>query len=582
MKKFYLLFSLAGVATMLSAQELSQEKLQCSLSGDMVPVEVRNSVFSANRVSAKAPLANYSVYVVNSDGVLNRGLSNEFTTSVDSYSYGPIGKYACFKNHTEQVDGATYTWQFTYDKENYFPMNASADGSEASVMLVQAMYFPEATIEKDGSSMTYRKSDFGVDASGNDKTINTYLFPAAQRQLLSMCDPTFCSLFYGPVTLSKEDPTIYFFGDGFENAEGKKMRYALQMFQKATSDVVIYGGNMAFTPVDEKVGVVKGQQIRIEFWSVGSEGNLVEKLGESSISTDGLKFLSESNVWSGSFECKKDDGGITVFEPIIIPAGTRYAARIDYAGTGLCSIVNSANGFNGYSYFEYEDETRGTIGYTNNTSIPMFNITLTLDATLPSAIWYSGTMEIPAGGGKAFIEDEGEKLEYNDVYTYDTFDGEQNIYYECPDWVNDVTFEEVVVNTSDGQMGWEASLAYRFSCTASTLPAGTKGRQGFVEIYSVETDKVIAKMEIGQGEWTPSGVESVEVAKANVAVVGDNFQLTYGEEFNKVTVYNVAGSVVASYALPQGGSFEVPAADLNGVYVLVFEGASNEVVKVVK
>ena len=85
----------------------------------------------------------------------------------------------------------------------------------------------------------------------------------------------------------------------------------------------------------------------------------------------------------------------------------------------------------------------------------------------------------------------------------------------------------------------------------------------------------------GKFETDPSSIASAK-SEADIKVVSsvNAFELTYPEAVTSVQVVNVAGQVIATYAL-EGTSATIPAANLvNGLYLLKFDnGATVKVMK---
>lgn len=579
MRNFYVLFAMLFSAAAVSAQALpSSETVEFgSTVKKVVPVQNLKTVYNNNWAGTKAPAEDpqFAVYVVNGDGVYSSGLTSNFTSTEASFALAPMGVYSWFDNYAKVVDGVTYEWTYS-DGVNSYQMEPESDNSAAKMISTVTTYYPELKGTAGSTTLTFKKSEYATGSDGNPSKNNCFLTPAKGRSMIAMADPGFCQLFYGTMAMDEARTDIRGFGDlKIQNVQTTKI---FELFNKTVVDMVVYGANMILM---ETATPTTGKDITFEIWEYDATQSdpFVNKLGSTTANTTNLKALS-NGLHAIEFEFVSNAAGFPVATPVIIPAGRQFAIVLTgFEGTNLISVLNSANGFTGSAYYILEDGTTGTAGYGNAPEIPSVHLALTLDATLPSAAWGFSTMNAPVMGGDVTVSYEGEEYLGNVVYTSDKFDDEELIELTYPEWIKDVVVTE---NKYDETNGWDVTGSYTVTCKADALPSDVNGRQGFIEVRSTVTEKVLARTEVGQGEWTPTGVESVEVAKAKVAVAGDNFQLTYGEEFNKVTVYNVAGSVVASYVLPQGGSFEVPAAGLNGVYVLVFEGASREVVKVVK
>lgn len=578
MKNFYVVMAMLSSTALVSAQSLKDMEVVNNAANvkPIANVEQLRSVFVSPSAQAKAPAEDpqFNVYVVNGQGMYASGVTADFMSYEASICFGAIGKDAWFNNYAGVVDGVNYTWKYS-DGASYYEMETNADKSAARMIPYVTTYYPELEGVGGTTKKSFVKTDYATDAQGKPVDVECIVSPAVQRSRISMSDPRFCGNFVTRVKMDDAGDDIRAFGD-YVN-EGQQVNKIFGLFHKTNADIVVYGADIILYSESQ---VPQDKNLTLQFYEYNADNQaspIGTKYGETSVSTADLKDLGEG-LYSASFEFVDYGMGIPVEMPIIIPENKQFIGMVSgFEGTGLISIANSANGFTGSAYYTFEDGTISTIGYGNAPEIPSCHLTLTLDVEIPSAIFGYSIMDVPVLGGSAYVPNE-DNSPSNIVYTSEKFDDDEKLEVVYPDWVKDPVFNEV---TQD-QYGWDEIHAYEFTCRADALPNGVNARQGFIEIKSAVTENVVARLEIGQGEWTPSGVETVKVAKASVAVAGDNFQLTYGEEFNAVSVYNVAGSKVASYALPQGGSFEVPAAELNGVYMFVFEGQEREVVKVVK
>lgn len=83
---------------------------------------------------------------------------------------------------------------------------------------------------------------------------------------------------------------------------------------------------------------------------------------------------------------------------------------------------------------------------------------------------------------------------------------------------------------------------------------------------------------------TGSGVDEIAAEDVTVVLSGDNIEVGYPKTKDRVTVYNAAGAMVADYALPMGGKFTIPAADLaSGFYIVKVSGENSvKTVKIIK
>lgn len=571
MKKFYVLMTAVMSAASLSAQEDMVKVTDFAKPCGEQVLYYRSPILRAPDPSQVTALAE----------VLKGGYFASFNSEggmlSSSQTVGGLGSNIVFYNSLKVIDGATYEWRYS-DGENYYAM--PMDGARALMPMDGGFYYyPE--LETKNPDFVFKRMDFAGQFASQMGLTGCFVRHLQQRKLpLGMCDIIMGDGWMSEVAADEAQTDIRFIGDGMALPNGRKMDAGLQMFNGTTTEALIYGGNIAFIT---KSGVpTADKELTIELWTLDLEAEtdvLKEKLAETKLSTNDLKKLE--SFYFGSFAFKKNlNNGLLLNAPAKLPAETDFAVLIkDFTGTNLRVVSHFSGGwFFGNSYMIMEDGSIITLPYTG-TTYPCTNMWLSLDMSMPGAVFAFPTMEAPVEGGAVVANVEGTAYNNTLVYTSDEIkDGAFELRY--PEWLT-VTAQEITAETQQGTVGWEITSGYFLYLEAQALTEG-KGRQGWVELYSPELEKVVARFEVGQGEWTPSGVETVKVSNASVAVAGDNLMLTYGEDYSKATIYNVAGSVVASYDLPQGGSFEVPAAELSGVYMVVFEGASREVVKVVK
>ncbi|MDR2853768.1 MAG: T9SS type A sorting domain-containing protein [Prevotellaceae bacterium] len=83
----------------------------------------------------------------------------------------------------------------------------------------------------------------------------------------------------------------------------------------------------------------------------------------------------------------------------------------------------------------------------------------------------------------------------------------------------------------------------------------------------------------------PVAVKNTTAASqlSTVATFGADYKVTYPADFTSLKLYSVTGQLISEYKLPATGEAIVPASNLSkGTYLLRFEGARSETVKVIK
>ncbi len=85
------------------------------------------------------------------------------------------------------------------------------------------------------------------------------------------------------------------------------------------------------------------------------------------------------------------------------------------------------------------------------------------------------------------------------------------------------------------------------------------------------------------GESSSSSVQTVSANETKVFSTTDAFNFTYTDAFTSMDMYNMNGQKVATYTLPQTGTFVLPKTGLNdGVYLFRMNGKATEVLRAVK
>lgn len=367
-------------------------------------------------------------------------------------------------------------------------------------------------------------------------------------------------------------------GDGARDAAA-----VVSIFTAPITPLTVYGGNAVVTAVDGKAAVNVDNML-FEIWTVTEDG----QLGEPVAQTGGgeIKGNPASELATVEYSFSEIDGsGLPVLKPVTIPAGKKFAVVVNNiqgsnlkfaftddatGGTGngggyYLTSAGAMEPINGQEGRTWVDAAIGLKGYMPGGKF------LTGDYTSTKA----GYLEIPAAGGYASTYDNEFNMVAEEVALFGSSHsllneaGETQLNITYPEWVT-----EVQIDTTD----FSTTARFSMSIAADELPSGVSGRQGEV---TVDIFGYKASVVIGQGEF--NAVSDAQVAEASARVEGENIVLTYGEGVNAVDVINVAGARVASYALPAGGNFTVPASDYaKGLYILNFKGDKKATVKVVK
>lgn len=371
----------------------------------------------------------------------------------------------------------------------------------------------------------------------------------------------------------------YFLDDGsIEDLNGWA-----EVFSAPLTSLYLFGANIIWTSGGSQVQGL--ENVSLEIWTINEEGALDECL----VTATNPKV--NGNYQAGDmgelyFEFLGGSELLPVVTPVTIPAGQEFAVIVkDAVKTGINPMWNFSAPFGYVMDGEmttllggggaYIYTTEGTLRDVFGHSEPGFDLAIGVDGYMPGMMFVCDYADIPVEGGYASAYYEGGEVATQDVIqfasSYNVMNGSvEQITFDYPDWLT--------LNIDTTEFATTGNFVIQFE--AEKLPDGMTNRHG--EVAATCFGYTIY-MPIGQGpDWI--GVETT-VAEAEVSanVVAGDFVLTYGEGVDKVDVYNVAGSLVASYALPANGSFTVPASDLaKGLYVLNFTGEKKATVKVVK
>lgn len=219
------------------------------------------------------------------------------------------------------------------------------------------------------------------------------------------------------------------------------------------------------------------------------------------------------------------------------------------------SAVGGSNGYMFAIMGEAGKEERGLLNIGSllkgmEPSAFLFN----MDVTYPFLLADDDMFTVPVAGG-------------NKDFNVTTYFVTQSWEISKPDWV---TVKDPVDNAETGEV--------TLNLEVGEMPTGIPGRSGDVIVSMPGAD-----MKISVVQGTPVGISSTSASKVKVISTADAFELSYPSDVTSATLFNISGQTVASYQLPESGTFTMPASALNkGVYVIKFMGNAVSSVKVVR
>lgn len=370
------------------------------------------------------------------------------------------------------------------------------------------------------------------------------------------------------------------FGSGYMNSKGEECTGIISVYKKPASPLVIEGVSIhAIANKENDQNAVSTDDLTLQVYKVDGTTITNEVLAKAECTS--VEYDSEIGAYYITFQFVKDEGLLGT-QPM--PFALDQNAAIEIDGFNKCDITvlvteneNTIFGHaygvypSGLDYVSYEWFDESAAGYTYNIADFAMNLNAAYVALTSGGEEYSLTA--PTIGGKA-TDDGG----YNFFAMYSTFPyidpNTQEQYVQivdAPEWV-----EVGIDNSLWGSEKEDYNCYFGFNVTCDPLTSGS-GRKGDI-VFETEGG-IQTKVHITQG--TPSGVETIETSPINAIPNGDNFELSYPEGTNTVTLMNVAGQILATYELPTGGKFTMPASNLSkGIYLMKFNG--NETIKIIK
>ena len=593
MKKVYLFSSLLCMAMTLSAQEISKLPDNSGNAVKMVKADAKEAVFSVGQVNS------YSNEVVRSRD------KSEAPAAINRMirPYTIEGVYFIGSQYVEELGGIGGTGdEFLYGPAlTEWPWTAGFFAFEDGELdALESLNFDlvDQTMERDDEALpeisdgVFASTFFGtypyyVRVRATFSTGETY--EGSRLDFISAAQTLFATPVSNARTVFSANSyavdNTYQWGYYLDDGSISDLNGWAQVFSAPLTSLYLFGANF----ICKSAGAVDAEKlakVSFEIWTINEEGGLDECL----VTATNPKINGNYTVGEMSelyFEFLGGSELLPVVTPVTIPAGQEFAVVIkDAVGTGMNPMWNFSAPFGtvldgdmitllgggGAYVYTTDGSLRDVMGYTE----PGMDLAIGLDGYIPGMMFVCDYADIPEDGGSASpyydggtLANEGNVVQFASSYSVMNGSVEQ-ITFDYPDWIT------MSIDTT----GFSTTGNFVIQFSADALPDGMKNRHGEV---SATCFGHTVYMPIGQGEdWI--GVETT-VAEAEVSanVVAGDFVLTYGEGVDKVDVYNVAGSLVASYALPANGSFTVPASDLaKGLYVLNFTGEKKATVKVVK
>lgn len=368
----------------------------------------------------------------------------------------------------------------------------------------------------------------------------------------------------------------YVYGSDLKSAKGEIMNLISIVHPKPISPLWV---SNIYYPILSKSNtpIAEGSKMTLRIKKARTNANgvlvptdevLFEMTAENAV--EGFAIDKNNKVYMLAFSNKIKDPitGTMVDEPFVLnEAFALELSGFDQPGIDIGLFGSSiSEGDNMHTFLQFPSEAESLYSYDDMNAPVMitgfFNVISISEQTT--------TLKAPDNGGRAYTENGM----YDFAAIFTTLEwSEDNFWYdtEMPEWIR-IGLDD---SEREGDGGY---YALNFDC--DPLPADETSRSWTFNLQSfgATADQSIT---IYQG-IKPSGIDKTN-ANNEVKIVSttDAYILSYPENVTNVSIVNVAGQTIATYELPAGGKFTVPAAELSrGLYLLKFN--NNQTVKVIK
>lgn len=317
--------------------------------------------------------------------------------------------------------------------------------------------------------------------------------------------------------------------------------------------------------------VPEGGEMKFEMYYINEDGSLGDLIAESS-TTEFVKTYNTQGAFIFKFEAE-EDGFIT---PMPVVVGTEAPVAVIIKGFDATwnfrFLFGLNDGFGGSSYTLHgEDLAVSTFGYTNAPNTPQADLYIQYNGMFNCLAFFDETqssINYPVEGGWGIVENDT----YPDLFLYSAYNMDEektDLWIEdAPDWIVDFDFADDF---------YEEYNVVVFYFAAEALPEGVTGRSGEIVLAS---HGIKLNVPVRQGEMT--SVNNTKHSDLKVSKVNNGVRVNYPSEFTKVALFNTAGQKIGDYQLPNSGDFIVPNTNDKGIYILKFDGAKSETVKVIR
>ncbi len=360
------------------------------------------------------------------------------------------------------------------------------------------------------------------------------------------------------------------FGPAYSNDKGQCVG-VMQVTPPLASPM--YVESMTAFVYASDTSIPAGGVLDLELYYINEEGGLSDLIAKAS--TDEFE-MTNAVFGVAIFKFEEEEDGFVTDVPVTLDAGKHIAVIITgFDETWDFAFLFGSNDWEGSAYTLHgENLAISTFAYSNLPGVPAADLYINFNGMFNALDFYfeeDNSFNFPVEGGWGIVGYEGGEA-YNDLYVYTAHDVGENMedlwIEEAPDWIVDFEYDDKY---------FENNNVIAFFFEADALPEGLNGRSGEIVLAS---HGIKLSVPVVQGEV--SGLNPVKDKDVRVASLSHGISVKYPQAYNQLSMFNTAGQLLGSYALPSSGEFVVPTSNERGIYILKLEGTKSTTVKFVR
>jgi len=373
----------------------------------------------------------------------------------------------------------------------------------------------------------------------------------------------------------------YFFGTCLRAADGTngtKVNALVNVYEKPMSPLVIKDVCLFGVSVDGNVPVPTDKFLTLSVIKIDESGQLTtDTLASSQISGADVITDSYKNCYF-PFTFVETDPSTGFETPMTLVVNDAFAivlSGLEQPGMDFGILSDYGNQIDGSSYFMKVDAVTGiSDGGLYKSSTTKMNMYFMMNSyfNFLHADSQTQTLNAPANGGSAVDSSNNAG-----ALVYSFFNLTDSVTNDVMVWIDNATLPSWLTVSYDDSY-YKDYNALIFDFTAEALPVGVTNRSANVVFNSYGAQTTITVI-----QNAATGLNTLKNRNASVHSNLNSFSLTYTNDFNKASLYNISGQVVAEYELSNSGNYIISTDNLpKGIYVVKFSGAKTENIKVVR